>query len=156
MLWKLLQVLKQMSWISTASQLGPSWPGGLRHITDPTGTPWSRSLFPISFKMLMKQFVELPWDQEYCFRNSNQKASLVAQWWRICLPCWRHRFDPWSEKIPHATGQLSPCTATIEPGPRAREPQLLGLYANYQSLLALWPVFCNKRSHCNEKPVYCN
>ena len=86
MLWKLWQVLKQKSRTSTASQLGPSWLGGLGHGTVPTGTPWSRSLFPVSFKTLMKEFVKLPRDKEYCFRNSNQKASLVAQWWRICLP----------------------------------------------------------------------
>ena len=28
---------------------------------------------------------------------------------------WGHRFDPWSGKIPHATGQLSPCATTTEP-----------------------------------------
>ena len=27
-------------------------------------------------------------------------ASLVAQQWRICLQCRRHRFDPWVRKIP--------------------------------------------------------
>ena len=43
-------------------------------------------------------------------------------------------FDPWFRKIPHATGQLSPCTATIEP-------------------LCLEPVLCNKRSHRHEKPT---
>ena len=26
-----------------------------------------------------------------------------------------HRFDPWSRKIPHATGQLSPCPTPTEP-----------------------------------------
>ena len=29
--------------------------------------------------------------------------------------CQRHRFDPRSEKLPHATEQLSPCTTNIEP-----------------------------------------
>ena len=38
--------------------------------------------------------------------------------------CRRHRFHPWSGKIPHAAEQLSPSTATIEPvlSPRAQEP----------------------------------
>ena len=27
----------------------------------------------------------------------------------------RHRFNPWSEKIPHAVGQLSPCATTVQP-----------------------------------------
>ena len=29
------------------------------------------------------------------------RASLVAQWYRICLPM--HGFNPWSRKIPHAS-----------------------------------------------------
>ena len=35
-----------------------------------------------------------------------------------------HRFDSRSRKIPHATGQLSPCAGTTEPVSQAREPQL--------------------------------
>ena len=40
-------------------------------------------------------------------------------WWlsgkeSICQ-CRRHEFNPWSEKKPHAAGQLSPSTATNEP-----------------------------------------
>ena len=42
-----------------------------------------------------------------------------TQWIRICLPMQGTRFDPWSEKIPHASEQLSlpklsPCAATTE------------------------------------------
>ena len=33
----------------------------------------------------------------------------------ICQ-CRRHRFDPWSGKIPYAMGQLSPCAMTAELG----------------------------------------
>ena len=29
--------------------------------------------------------------------------------------CRRHRFDPWSRKIPHSMEQLSLCATTIEP-----------------------------------------
>ena len=36
------------------------------------------------------------------------RASLVAQWVRICLPMQGTRFDPWSVKIPHAAEQLKP------------------------------------------------
>ena len=49
-------------------------------------------------------------------------------WLRICLPCRGHSFDPWSGKIPHASGQLSPCTLEL--------------------------MLCNKRSHFNEKPTH--
>ena len=44
-----------------------------------------------------------------------------------------HRFGPWSGKIPPASGQLSPHTATTEP-------------------THVKPVLCNKRSHRNEEP----
>ena len=46
--------------------------------------------------------------------------------------CRGHGFSPWSEKIPHATCQLSPCATPTE------------------------PVLCDERSHCNKKPVHCN
>ena len=47
------------------------------------------------------------------------------------------KFDPWSRKIPHASGQLSLCATTTEP------PHLE-------------PVLRNKRSHCNEGSTHCN
>ena len=40
-------------------------------------------------------------------------------WWlsgkESACQCRRHVIDPWTGKIPHATEQLSPCTATAEP-----------------------------------------
>ena len=63
-------------------------------------------------------------------KNNYAWASLVVQWLRICLPMQGHGFDPCSWKIPHAAEQLS--------------------------LLALEPMFSNKRSHCSEKPAYCS
>ena len=45
-----------------------------------------------------------------------------------------HRFDPWSSKIQHASGQLSPC-ATIR-------------------VHALEPMLYSKRSHHNGKPEH--
>ena len=39
----------------------------------------------------------------------------MVQWLRIRLPMQGTRFDPWSEKIPHAMEQLSPRAATTEP-----------------------------------------
>ena len=52
-----------------------------------------------------------------------------------CL-CRGHGFNPWSRKIPHAAGQLSPRVVTTEP-----------------AHLELVPC---KRSHRNEKPTHCN
>ena len=51
-------------------------------------------------------------------------------WW-LGSQCRRHRFDPWSRKIPHALAHPSPCAMTIEPvfqhpgaaTPEARGPQ---------------------------------
>ena len=43
-------------------------------------------------------------------RKNCMGASLVAQWETLCLQLKRHRFDPWSGKIRHATEQWSLCT----------------------------------------------
>ena len=52
------------------------------------------------------------------------RASLVAQWYRTSLPCRRHRFDPWSGKIPLAVGQLGHRSQLVKPEhPRAGAPQ---------------------------------
>ena len=62
--------------------------------------------------------------------------SLLGQRLRILLPTqpqaqWGHSFDPRSENIPHAVGQLSPFTTATEP-------------------VCLQPGLCNKRSHRHE------
>ena len=40
-------------------------------------------------------------------------------WWlsgkESACQCSRHEFDPWSRKIPHAVGQLTPCATATEP-----------------------------------------
>ena len=36
-------------------------------------------------------------------------------WWSSGKECKEHGFDPWSRKVPHATGQLSPWATIIEP-----------------------------------------
>ena len=51
----------------------------------------------------------------YCtiqIKKFNSWPSLVVWWLGICLPMQRHRFDPWSRKIPHVMGRLSRCTTT--------------------------------------------
>ena len=78
--------------------------------------------------------------------QKDKNLSLGFPWWlggeESACQCRRHRFDPWSEKIPYAPEQLSPCTTTIEPvlwssGDATAEPMLHG-----------------RRSHCNERPVH--
>ena len=66
--------------------------------------------------------------------------------------CRGHGFDPWSRKIPYAMEQISPCATTTEPVCHNYWDRMLKL------LKPVWlePVLCNKKSHCNEKPMHCN
>ena len=44
--------------------------------------------------------------------------------WEYAYQGTGHKFDPWSRRIPHASGQLNPCATTTEPmHPRDRAPQ---------------------------------
>ena len=63
------------------------------------------------------------------------RASLVAQWLRICLPMQGTRVRAWSGKIPHAAEQLGPCATATEPA-------------------CLEPVLRNKRGHDSERPAH--
>ena len=55
-------------------------------------------------------------------------TPLGLTWWlsgkESACQCRRHRFDPWSGKIPRASEQLSPCTTLLSLCSRLREPQL--------------------------------
>ena len=51
--------------------------------------------------------------------------------------CRRHRFDPWSRKIPHAAEQLSLWATTIEPVPWS---------CNYWSLRTLKPISATREA----------
>ena len=55
------------------------------------------------------------WLKKKYFSKGITRASLVVQQLRILLPMQGHRFNPWSRKILHAMGQLSPCTTSTEP-----------------------------------------
>ena len=90
------------------------------------------------------------------FKN-DPGTSLVVQWLRIRLPIqgtWV-RALVWED--PTCRGATKPvhhnywvCALDLEShNYRARVPQLL-------KPTRLEPVLCNKRSHCNEKPVHCN
>ena len=54
-------------------------------------------------------------------KNKNRyEASLVVQWLRIASQRRGHRFNIWLRKLPHASEQLSACTASTEAcAPRA-------------------------------------
>ena len=74
----------------------------------------------------------------------------MVQWLRICLPMKgiqvRSLICMWPGKIPHAAGQPSPC-ATSTKACTLQSPCAT-------TTEALEPMLCNKRSHCNEKPVH--
>ena len=62
----------------------------------------------------MKRCSKSPINKEMQIKTT-VRASLVAQWSKVCMPTQGHRFNPWSRKIPHAVEQLSPCTTTTDP-----------------------------------------
>ena len=92
--------------------------------------------------------------QNFGVKKRRKGSFLVVQWLigneSICQYR-RHRFDPWSGKIPHAA-----CGTT--------KPMLHNYWAcalesgthNYWSPRAQEPMLCNKRRHCNEKPTHHN
>ena len=60
----------------------------------------------------------------------DHRTSLVIQWLRLHLPMQGHRFNLWSRKIPHGTGQISPpqlqlCLHLQSLQSRAQGPPLL-------------------------------
>ena len=49
-------------------------------------------------------------------RNENSKKKITeVEWVRISRPMQVTWFNSWSEKIPHAAEQLSPCATTTKP-----------------------------------------
>ena len=84
-------------------------------------------------------------------------ASLVAQWLRIRLPMQGTWVRALVREDPTCHGAAGPVrhnywACTLEPVSHnywAHAPQLL-------KPVSLEPVLCNKRSHCNEKPVHRN
>ena len=74
----------------------------------------------------------------YCyFKNEFGGLLLWSSGWESACQCKGHRFDPWSGRIPHALGQLSPFATTTEAWTQK-------------------PVICNKKSHYSEKPEHQN
>ena len=88
-----------------------------------------------------------------------KKWSWGLSWWpsgkESACQGRRHKFEPWSGKIPHAMEQLSPCARTTESvlqSLEATSPETV--WCIYGSLCALEPVHLNKRNHCNEKSTH--
>ena len=101
-------------------------------------------IYIYTYNMYMSNFQIIPFKYEYFvfkfYVNNTVKkywarASLVAQWLRICLPMQGTGFKPWSGKIPHAAEQLALWATTTEPA-------------------RLEPVLRNKRGRDNERPAH--
>ena len=85
------------------------------------------------------------------------RASLVAQWWRLCLPMQETQVWSliWEDPTCHGASKAMhhnylPCA--LQPGSHnywAHTRQLL-------KLATLEPILSNKRNHCSEKPTHCN
>ena len=56
--------------------------------------------------------------QQVFTSQSQDKTMAGLPWWlsgkESAYQCRRHGFNPWSGKIPHAAGQLSPCATATE------------------------------------------
>ena len=73
------------------------------------------------------------------------RASLVAQWFRICLPMQGIRVQALVQEDPTCLGATKP----VRHNYRVHMPQLL-------KPACLEPVLCNKRSHRDEQPAHHN
>ena len=124
--------------------------------------PVKNQVFKSNLLCDCRKFIQLFWG--LCSPLIKKKCRGLP-WWlsgKESCQCSRQRFDPWSQKIPHAVEQWSPYTGTTE-------LVLQSLGANYwvHVLQLLTPrvatteacapelVLCgNKRSHHNEKPAH--
>ena len=123
--------------------------------------PCSRSFWEateaLQSVVLVLQFSQ-PRRQTYRKQKSkkyNSWTSLVAQWLRVCLPTQGTQVRALVQEDPTCHRATKPMrhnswACALEPTSHncwAHMPQLL-------KPMRLEPVLCNKRSHCNEKPVH--
>ena len=87
----------------------------------------------------------------------NFRASLVAQWLRIHLPMQGTWVQALVQEDPTCHGAAKPVCHNY--WACALEPASHNYWAHVPQLLKparLEPMLCNKRNHCNEKPVHGN
>ena len=82
-------------------------------------------------------------------KRHSRGASLVVQWLESACCCTRHRFNPWSRKIPHVTGQQAHRSVDWAHAPES-------VSCNLWSPNSLEPVLLNTRSHDSEKLAHHN
>ena len=135
-----LRCLSIVSWTRAGSPESRTKPG-----------PWS-----LHNKCLLKEVSNLYVYQDLKKKKKEKlqgafrlrKITLGLPWWYSGLEpasqCRRHRFDPWSGKIPHVSEQLSPVLRL--PSPRAATPEAC----------TLQPVPSSTGSHRIEKAMHHN
>ena len=66
----------------------------------------------------LQMYRQAPGDHLASITSLSKKQNKLP-WWlsgkESTCQSWRHEFDPWPGKIPHAVEQLSPWATTIEP-----------------------------------------
>ena len=91
-------------------------------------------------------------------KNGIMGTSLMAQWLRIRLPVQ----GTWVRMLVQEDPACCRATKPTSHNYWAHVPQLLKPTSSRVHVLQLLkpvhlePMLCNKRSHCNEKPVHCN
>ena len=97
---------------------------------------------------------EFSWSSQWGRRKMIiKKLAPGHPWWfsggESAWQCRRHRFDPWSRTVPHATEQPCPYTTTTEPVLKAWEPQLLSAYPAATEGCVPWSLHS---THTHTKP----
>ena len=93
------------------------------------GVPSATTMHPLILRQWNKNLDSQDWEAW---------ISLMVQWLRIHLPSRGHGFDTWSRKIPHAAGQLSPCSTATEPVLQLRKPMSPGAHTLQQGNPLQW------------------
>ena len=159
---KFLRFLTQARWGAEVESLTPHCPelGTMNFL--PFLTPCSLLLgIPLSFysfpAFLNLHFLHFSGLSTPSLRNHVPRTSLVAQWLRIRLPRQGTEVRALVREDPTCRGATKPVHHNYRAC--ALEPASRNYWARVLQLLKpthLEPVLCNKRSHCNEKPVHQN
>ena len=132
--------------------------------------PWVRQIFLKyntqkldPWKKILKNWTSLKlrisalWETLFRGLKTGHRASPVVQWLRICLSMHGTRVQALVREDPTCLGTTKPVRHNYWACPL--EPVSHNYWAHVLQLLkpaSLESMLCNKRSHCNEKPVHRN
>ena len=118
---------------------------------------WKQPKCPLTDEWIKKMWYMYTMEYYSAIKKERNRASLVAQWLRICLPMHRTWVRALVQEDPTCRGATkSVChnywACALEPmshNYRALVPQLL-------KPVRLEPVLRSRRTHCTEKPMHRN